>query len=262
MTVIANIIAIFRKELQGYFFSPFAYVVTAVFWALSGFMFFTILMSVIQNIVQSEQLGIPIPPIDAAYEFILQFFSVMGLLVLFILPVFSMGLYAEERKRGTLELLATSPLTNWSVAVGKLLAVLTFFMFTILPFLIYQAIAFSSANPPVPPAVPLLALLGLVLLAAAILSLGMFISSLTDSLILSAVLTFSLALGLWIIDAIADRTVSPFREILSHLSLLKHYNNLVQGVVDTSSLVLLCSYIVLGIFLTAQSIESLRFSRN
>ena len=112
-----------------------------------------------------------------------------------------MGLYAEERKRGTLELLATSPVTNWAVAVGKLLGVLTFFITLVLPLLAYQAIALSAANPPVAPAVPLLGHLGLILLAAAVLSLGMFISSLTDSTILSAILTFALVLFLWVIDA-------------------------------------------------------------
>ncbi|MDY7012072.1 MAG: ABC transporter permease [Cyanobacteriota bacterium] len=261
MIVFSNIIAIYRKELQGYFVSPFAYIIAAVFWALSGFFFLSILIALIGAVSQNEQLGIPSPPIDVAYEFLLQFFSIMGLLVLFILPILSMGLYSEERKRGTLELLATSPLTNWSVATGKLLAVLTFFIFTISPFLLYEAIAFSSADPPLQPTLPLLAHLGLILLAAAILSLGMFISSLTESTILAAVLTFALALGLWLIDLIADRTLEPFRSILGHLSLLKHYNNLVQGIVETSGLVLLFSYIILGIFLTAQSIETLRFSR-
>jgi ABC-2 type transport system permease protein len=261
MTVISNIIAIFRKELQGYFVSPFAYIIASVFWALSGFWFILILISILQDVARTEQMGIPTPPLDVAYEFLNSFFSMMGLLILFILPILSMGLYAEERKRGTLELLATSPLTNWSVAIGKLLGVLTFFIFTILPLLIYEAIAFSTANPPIQPAVPLLAHAGLILLAAAILSLGMFISSLTDSSILAAILTFTLVLLLWIIDPIADRAMSPFREILEHLSLLKHYNNLVQGIVDTSSLVVLFSYMILGVFLTAQSIEAFKFSR-
>jgi ABC-2 type transport system permease protein len=264
MIFLSHIIAIYRKELQGYFISPFAYIVAAVFWALSGFFFLSILIALIQTVAQAaqnEQFGFIAPPVDVAYEFLLQFFSLMGLLVLFVLPIFSMGLYAEERKRGTLELLATSPISNWAVATGKLLAVLTFFIFTISPFLLYEAIAFSSADPPLQPAVPLLAHLGLILLAAAILSLGMFISSLTESLILAAVLTFALALGLWIIDLIADRTLEPFRSILGHLSLLKHYNNLVRGIVDTSSFVALFSYIILGVFLTAQSIEALRFSR-
>ena len=261
--IIANTIAIFRKELQSYFASPLAYIVAAVFWLISGFFFVSLLLGpegIIQQVASSEQLGIS-QPIDVAYELLRYFFGVMGSLSLFILPILSMGLYAEERKRGTLELLATSPVTNWVVALGKLLGVVTFFMAMILPLLIYQAIALSAAEPPVQPALPLLALLGLILLAASILSLGMFISSLTESTILAAIITFALVLFLWVMDAIANNVGGPLGEALGHLSLLKNYTNLVEGVLDTSSLVLFASYIILGLFLTAQSIEALRFSR-
>jgi ABC-2 type transport system permease protein len=264
-TIIGNILAIYRKELQGYFASPLAYIVAGVFWLLSGFFFVAILLSpegVINQVAAQDQMGVPTPPVDVAYEFLRYFMSVMGSLALFVLPVLSMGLYAEERKRGTLELLATSPLTNWTVAVGKLLGVLTFFTAMIVPLLAYEAIALGAANPPVPPAVPLLAHLALILLAASILSLGMFVSSLTDSTILSAILTFGLVLFLWIIDLVAKSIGGPVGAALGHLSLLENYNNLVQGVFDTSNLVVFASYIILGLFLTAQSIDALRFQRS
>ncbi|MBV8885686.1 MAG: ABC transporter permease subunit, partial [Chroococcidiopsidaceae cyanobacterium CP_BM_RX_35] len=183
--VLGNIIAIYRRELQSYFASPLAYVVASIFWLLSGFFFAAILLGpegVIQQTTQldlkGQQLGQPALSIDVAYEFLKIFLGVLGSLALFVLPILSMGLYAEERKRGTLELLATSPVTNWAVAVGKLLGVLTFFITMVLPLLVFEAIAFSYANPPVQPVVPLLGHLGLILLAAGVLSLGMFISSL------------------------------------------------------------------------------------
>ncbi|MBE9128442.1 MULTISPECIES: ABC transporter permease [unclassified Coleofasciculus] len=263
--IIGNIVAIFRKELQGYFASPLAYVVAGFFWLLSGFFFVTILLGpngIIQQAAARDQLGMPTPPVDVAYEFLNWFLSVMGSLVLFVLPILSMGLYAEERKRGTLELLATSPMTNWTVAVGKLLGVLTFFTIMVLPLLAYEAIALSAADPAIQPAVPLLAHAGLILLAASVLSLGMFISSLTDSSILAAFLTFVLILFLWIIDLIAEGIGGLVGQALGHLSLLENYNNLIRGVLDTSSLILFTSYILLGIFLTAQSIETLRFQRS
>jgi len=153
-------------------------------------------------------------------------------------------------------------MTNWTVAVGKLLGVLTFFTVMVLPLLAYEAIALSATNPPVQPAVPLLAHAGLILLAASILSLGMFISSLTDSSILAAILTFALILFLWVIDLVAKSIGGSVGEALGHLSLLGNYNNLVQGVLDTSSLMLFASYIILGLFLTAQSIDALRFQRS
>lgn len=267
--ILGNVIAIYRRELQSYFASPLAYAIAGVFWLLAGFFFVVILLGpegiiqqVVQRDLQGQQFGVPVPPVDVAYEFLRTFLSVMGSLVLFILPVLSMGLYAEERKRGTLELLATSPVTNWAVAVGKLLGVLTFFITLVLPLFACEAIALGAANPPVQPAVPLVAHLGLILLAAAILSLGMFISSLTDSTILAAILTFALILFLWVIDVIAKNLPGPVGETLGHLSLLRHYTNLVQGIVDTSSLILFASYIILGVFLTAQSIDALRFQRS
>lgn len=265
IVIISNIWAIFRKELQSYFASPLAYVVAGVFWLLSGFFFVAFLLSpdgFIQAVAARDQMGVPTPPIDVAYTFLNALLDSMGGLSMFILPILSMGLYAEERKRGTLELLATSPLTNWSVAVGKLLGVIAFFTVMVMPLLAYEAIAFSAANPPIQPAVPLLAHGGLLLLAASILSLGMFISSLTDSTILAAILTFGLMLFLWLVDLVAKSVGGTWGEILGHLSLLENYSNLIQGVLDVSSVILFATYILLGVFLTAQSIETFRFQRS
>ncbi len=265
-TIFANIIAIYRKELQGYFASPFAYIVAGIFWLLSGFFYIYILFApeagLIQAAAAKDQTGFPPGALDVAYEFLRAFLSVLGSLILFLLPILSMGLYAEERKQGTLELLATSPLTNWAVATGKLLGVVTFFVTMIIPLLIYETITLNSAEPPAPIGVTIISHLGLILLAAAILSLGMFISSLTDSSIIAAIVTFALIFFLWIIDLIGESIQGNVGDILEHLSLLKHYNNLVQGTFDTGSIVLLISYIFLGVFLTAQSIENFRFHRS
>ncbi|MGD1913516.1 MAG: ABC transporter permease [Rivularia sp. (in: cyanobacteria)] len=266
--VLGNIIAIYRRELQTYFVSPLAYAIAGIFWFLGGLFFVLILLgpqgilaAVADLELRSQRFGFPMPAIDVPYEFIKAFLDRMGWLLLFILPVLSMGLYAEERKRGTLELLATSPITNWAVAVGKLLGVLTFFITLILPLMILEAIVLSASEPAAHFTIPLLGHFGLILLAASILSLGMFISSLTNSTILSAVLTFAVILMLLFIDLIAKTIGGPIGEILSHLSLLQHYSNMIQGIFDTGSLVLFFSYIILGIFLTAQSIDAFRFQR-
>lgn len=263
--ILGNIVAIYRKELQGYFASPLAYVIAAVFWLLGGFFFVAILLGpegVIAQIALRDQMGITDPPIDVPYQFLSIYLGVLGSLALFLLPMLSMGLYAEERKRGTLELLATSPVTNWAVALGKLLGVLTFFFTMTVPMMIYEAIALFAANPPIQPTVMLLGHLGLLLLAASVLSLGMFISSLTDSTILAAILTFAVILFLWVTDLISNNVGGPVGAAIGHLSLLKHFQNLSQGILDSSSLILFGSYIVLGIFLTAQSIEAFRFQRS
>ncbi|RMG15187.1 MAG: ABC transporter permease [Cyanobacteria bacterium J055] len=263
-TIISNIIAIYRKELQSYFASPLALAIAGAYWLISGFFFLYILLGpdgILAQVAMREQLGIT-DPVDVPYQFLQFFLSVMGSLSLFFLPMLSMGLYAEERKRGTLELLATSPLTNWSVAVGKLLGVLTFYLTMTAPFLLYESILFSAADPKMPIVIPILGHLALILLAASILSLGMFISSLTENTFLSAILTFALILFLWVMNGIAEGVTGAMGSAIGHLSLLKHYSNLIQGIIDSSSLILFGSYIVLGIFLTAQSIEALRYKRS
>jgi ABC-2 type transport system permease protein len=263
-TVFSNIVAIYRRELQSYFSSPFAYVIAGIFWLLSGFFFIAILLGpegLIAQAAASDAQGI-VAPVDIPYQFLSMYLGVLGSLSLFILPMLSMGLYAEERKRGTLELLATSPIANWAVALGKLLGVVTFFLTLILPLLVYEAIALSASDPPINPTVLLMGHAGLILLAAAVLSLGMFISSLTDSTILAAILTFALILFLWVVDLVATSIGGSIGAALGHFSLVKNYTNLVQGVLDPSSVVVFVTYIILGLFLTAQAIEAFRFQRS
>ena len=258
--LLANIIAIYRKELQSYFSSPFAYIIAGVFWMVSGAFFLTTLQGVAQAAAANDQFGGG--AIDVPYEILTAFLFSLTTLSLFLLPMLSMGLYSEERRRGTLELLATAPITNWTVALGKLLGVLTFFTTMVLPLMSYEAIAFSAADPPLPLSIMLIGHLGLILLGAAVLSMGMFLSSLTDRAILAAILTFILVVVLLLMDILAGTITGPVGEALGHLSLLRHYANFARGIVDTSSIVVFCSYIILGLFLTAQSIELLRFQRS
>jgi len=262
MKILANLLAIFRKELLGYFATPFAYVIAAVFWLIAGVFFGIILDNIIQNAAFVDQGGVASRGMDVPSQFLSSYLGVIISLILVLLPALSMGLYAEERKRGTLELLATSPITNWVVALGKLLGVLTFFTVIMVPLWIYQAIVFSASNPAFPISIILLANLAVILVAASILSLGMFISSLTESSIIAYILTFILVLGLWIVDVIAQRVSGFMGDVLSYLSLFNHFNTLTSGVLETKSIVLFITYIFLGVFLTAQSIEALRFQRS
>jgi len=259
--ILTNLIAIYRRELQNYVLTPWGYVIAGVFWLVSGFFFAVLYFNLIG---QGLEFGSNpnAPAIDYAYELIRTFLRVLGQVVLFILPILSMGLYAEERKRGTLELLATSPVTNWAVAVAKLGAVVTYFGTVLFPVMAYQVFALQGANPPIA-LIPLFwGYFGLLLLASSMLSLGMFISSLTDNTMIAAIATFGLVLLLSVVDAIALNTSGVLADVLAHISLLKQYENLVQGVFDSSTLVAFGSYIFLGVFLTAQSVEALRFQRS
>lgn len=264
-----SILAVLRRELQSYLSSPLSYLIAAVFWLLGGFFLVMILLGP-QGIIaqaamadQAVQMGLPpSPPVDVAYEFNKAYLGLLGSLSMFILPMLSMGLYADERKQGTLELLATSPLPNWAVALGKLLAVVLFYIGLILPLMVCQAVALGAASPPTSSVGLGVAYLGLVLMAASILALGMFISSLTDSTVLAAIMTFALILLLWLIDAVAQAIPGPFGQALGHLSLLRHFTDFTEGIFDSGSLVAFISFVVLGLYLTAQSVEALRFQRS
>jgi ABC-2 type transport system permease protein len=264
-----SILAVLRRELQSYLSSPLSYLIAGVFWLLGGFFLVVILLGP-QGIIaqaamadQAVQMGLPpSPPLDVAYEFNKAYVGLLGSLSMFILPMLSMGLYADERKQGTLELLATSPLPNWAVALGKLLAVVLFYIGPILPLMICQSVALGAAAPPISSVGFGIAHLGLVLMAASILALGMFISSLTESTVLAAIMTFALILLLWLIDAIAQAIPGPLGQALGHLSLLRHFTDFTEGIFDGSSLVMFLSFMVLGLYLTAQSVEALRFQRS
>lgn len=265
VTVISNVAAIYRRELQSYFASPLAYGVATIFWLLSGFLLVLVVFGPQGLLAQSafaDQAGLQGPPVDLPYEFTQFYLGLLGTLAMFLLPVLSMGLYTDERRQGTLELLATSPVTNWAVALGKLLGVVTFFATMVLPLMVLESLIVGAAEPPFALHLLLLGHLGLLLLAASVLALGMFISSLTESSVLAAVLTFALVLVLFVLEGIASGLPGPIGEALAHLSLLKHYTDFTQGVLDVGGLVLFLSYVALGLFLTAQSIEAFRFQRS
>ena len=145
-----NVIAIYRRELQSYFASPLAYAIAGLFWLLGG-LFLTLVLS--GSIARAAEIDLRYggagPSIDVPYGFLIDYLGLLGSLSMFVLPILSMGLYAEERKQGTLELLATSPITNWAVALGKLLGVVTFYIGLVLPLMLCEAIALSASDPPI-----------------------------------------------------------------------------------------------------------------
>ncbi|MEO0852772.1 MAG: ABC transporter permease subunit [Cyanobacteria bacterium J06648_11] len=254
-------LAILRKELRGYFASPIAYIVAAVFWLLAGFFFTQILRGVVlasQNADLPSQFG-QAPPFDAGTEMLRAFLSLLGTLSLFVLPMLTMSLYTEERRRGTMELLATSPVSNAAVAIGKWLASLLFFATLIVPLLVCQVLAYSTTTPGMNYAHIAIAHLGLILLAASVTAIGMFISSLTDNTLIAAVSTFGAILLLWVVDSAAGEGTGAIASSLRHISLLQHFNTWIQGTISTSSVVLFASMCGLGIFLTTQSVEAMRW---
>jgi ABC-2 type transport system permease protein len=258
-----NLYAIYRKEMGHYFVSPVAYIVIGVFLILCAIFFNLIYSAIVQRAfqqsMQSMQYGGAVTPMDVPSLVLRNFFSVMGSLLLFLTPMLTMGIYSEERKRGTMELLMTSPVSDAEIVLGKFLAMLSLFMLMLLPTLIYISYMYLHSDPAAPWKLVWGGYLGAILLGGSLLAIGAFISSLTENQLIAAVLTWGVFLILWVIDAAAQGAGETFGAIFGYLSVLRHYDDFTHGVVDTTALIFYGSLIVLGLFLTMRSIDAMRW---
>jgi ABC-2 type transport system permease protein len=184
-------------------------------------------------------------------------FNFLSFVLLLVLPMITMALFSEEKKRGTMELLLTAPVTDLQVVLGKFLAASTFYLILLATTLVELLILFSYSQPAKGPI--LSAYLGIALYGLAIIAIGMFISTLTESQVISVILTFGVLMVLWLIDALARSAGPTAKAVLSYLSILEHTNDFLQGVISTSHIIFYLSFIVLGIFLTYRSLDSLRW---
>jgi ABC-2 type transport system permease protein len=258
-----NVWAIYRKEMGHYFVSPIAYVFIGLFLILSAFFFNFFLTAVIQQSLSAEMEGMRYgmtQNIDVPSEVMRAFFGLLSTLVLFITPILTMGVYAEERKRGTMELLMTSPITETDIVLGKFLASFSLFALMLLPTLTYLIFMYLHSDPMPPWRVLVAGYAGILLLGASLTALGTFISSLTENQIIAAVLTFAAFLLVWVLD-IGRNASGAVASVLTYLSVIRHYEDFTRGVVDTSSLVYYGSFIVLFVFLTIRSVDSMRWRR-
>lgn len=257
-----SLYAVYRKELGHYFVSPIAYIVIGVFLLVSSFFFNVYLSSVIRESFEAAIQGLQgggAPQFDVPGIVIRAFMGLMGTLLLFFLPMLTMGVYSEERKRGTIELLMTSPITDAQIVFGKFLASLTLFAIMLVPSAAYQIFMLARSAPAPPWRILLAGYIGLFLLGGSLLAIGSFLSSLTENQIVSAVLTFSVFLLLWVIDFGASGAGTNSGSLLEYLSVIRHYDDFTRGVVDTSALVYYGSLIGIGIFLTVRSLDSMRW---
>ena len=257
--------AIYRKEMNHYFVSPVAYIVVCVFLILSGVFFNSIMGEVIRYSLEagmeSMQMGGAGPSIDVPSVVLRGFLSLLGTIILFLTPFLAMGVFSEERRRGTMELLMTSPITDADIVLGKFLASLSLFAIMLLPTVFYIIYIFAHSDPA--PAWRMIAggYLGVLLLGGMLLSLGSFLSSLTENQIVSGVLIFGLSLLLWLLDFLTDQGNSAFAKSMQYAAVLQHYSPFIQGVIDTTGLVFFGCWIFFGIFLTMRSVESMRWRR-
>jgi ABC-2 type transport system permease protein len=253
-----GVYAVYRKEMGHYFVSPVAYIIVGIFLFLCAFFFTRLLTGVMEASLESSMQGGG--PMDVPSTIVHYFFGTVSTLLLFLTPTLTMGVYSEERKRGTMELLMTSPVSDAGIVIGKFLASLTLLFIMLAPTFLYSAYVFWHSEPAAPWRVLLTAYLGVFLLGGALLALGSFFSSLTESQIIASILTFGAALLLWVLDY-GEPGTGAIASALQYLSIFRHVDDFTRGVIDTSALIFYASFIFLGLFLTVRSLDSMRWRR-
>lgn len=251
-----NVWIIFRKELRSYFVSPIAYVLLTLFALVCGFFFWNALGLFINMGIQMQLSGQSFP-LNINEEVVRPLLSNISVIGLFFIPLITMRLFAEEKRTGTIELLATSPIRDIEVILGKWLAAMGLYACMLLTTAISFGFLFMYGNPDWKPL--LLGYLGLLLQAGGLLAVGTLISTMTKNQIVAGAVTFAVCLLLWIVAWPAGYESAAWAQVLSYISVVTHYESFAKGVFETKDLIYYATLIFFGLFLTSRSMESLRW---
>jgi len=183
--------------------------------------------------------------------------SNVGVIGLFFIPMITMRLFAEEKRSGTIELLATSPIRDLEIIVGKWLAALILYACLLLFTALNFAFLFKYGHPDWKPL--LIGYLGLLLEAGGLLAIGTFISTLTKNQIIAGAVTFGVCLMLLVLEWVSGYDTSTWAKVLAYMSIVTHMDSFARGVLDTKDAIFYLTVIFLGLFFTARSMESLRW---
>jgi ABC-2 type transport system permease protein len=256
---VKNAFTIAGKELRSYFVSPIAYVVLTGFLLLGGWFFFNLLarfsfLLSIYSAMRNPEAQMRLNLNDFVIAPLLHNLSVV---LVILVPVITMRSFAEEKRSGTYELLMTSPLSITEIVAGKFLGALGFLIVMLALTGIYPIILLAYGNPEI--GVIAAGYLGLLLLAVAFLTVGLLTSSFTENQIIAAVSCLVLLLLLYVISWPAETAGPVLGAVLKYVSLTEHFGEMVKGIVDTKDLVYFGSVILLALFLTQRSVESVRW---
>jgi ABC-2 type transport system permease protein len=252
-----NIWTIFQKELNSYFVSPIAYILLTMFAIIFGYFFWVNVAIFNEYVVRSQMGGQPMPM--SVNEYVIRpLLSNVGVIGLFFIPMISMRLFAEEKRLGTIELLATSPIRDIEIVIGKWLSAIALYAIMLLFSGISLLFLFRYSNPDWKPLA--IGYLGLLLQAGGLLAIGTFISTLTKNQIVAGAVTFGVCLLLWVLEWPASGfETAGWAKVLAYMSVVTHIDSFSKGVLDSKDAIYYISVIFLGLFLTSRSLESLRW---
>jgi ABC-2 type transport system permease protein len=251
-----NVWIIYRKELKSYFSSWIAYLLMAFFAIIFGYFFYVATAVFVTRGMEAMMTGrsMPMDMNEWVIRPLLMNVSVIGL---FIIPMITMRLFAEEKRSGTIELLMTSPVRDSEIIVAKWLAALTMYSCILAVSALNLVYLFMYGKPDWKPI--LVGYLGLLLQGGCLLAIGTFISTMTRNQILAVGATFAVCLLLWVLDWVSAYETAGWAKVLSYVSVVTHFETFAKGVLDLKDVVYYLSAIFFGLFLTARSMESLRW---
>jgi ABC-2 type transport system permease protein len=253
-----NALIICRKELRSYFVSPVAYILLIMFGLIFGFFFWNALGYFVIEGMEMQMRGqmFAMNLNEQIIRPLLQNVSVVGL---FFIPLITMRLFAEEKRTGTIELLTTSPITDMEIILGKWLAAMLLYGCMLLVTALNFVFLFKYGHPDWKPLA--IAYLGLYLQAGALLAVGTFISTLTKNQIIAGAVTFAVCLMLWVLEWVSGGGFesSKWATVLAYLSVITHYESFSKGMLSSKDAIFYVSLTFFGLFLTARSMESLRW---
>ncbi|HKN50341.1 MAG TPA: ABC transporter permease subunit [Actinomycetota bacterium] len=261
MTSLRNVAAIVEKEWRHYFGSPIAYVSLTVWALLFGiFFYFAFSFFLRESMMAAQQMEFGGGPKMSLNELLIRpVMHNMAVVALFLAPMLTMRLFAEEKRQGTIELLATAPLTDLQIVLGKFLAAAGLYGLMILAGLVDLALIWHYASTPPEWKPVLTGALALLLFGSCFLALGVFVSTLTRNQIVAGILSFCLFLGVWTLGWADDPGAGPVMKAIAYLGVTTHMEDMVKGVVDLKDVVFYLSFIAFGLFLAHQSVQSQRW---
>ena len=231
--------AIFWKEVKSYFYSPMAYILIGLFLLLTS-LFFN----------QYLQVG---------YGDFNGILSLMGFILIVIVPILTMRILAEDRKNGTEVLLITSPSSIASIVIGKFLAVyFVFLVMTVLTFIFpITQLAFGAKFS----SQLVGGYIGFLLLGATYIAIGVFASSLTENQVVAVIISYAALLIMWLADGLVGAVGGIGAKVLSWISILSRYEEFNRGILGLSPIVYYLSFVAVFLFLTVRVIEKRRWSQ-
>jgi ABC-2 type transport system permease protein len=245
-----------RKELKSYFASPIAYLLIAFFALIFGFGFYTATRDFVRFSFQAQMMGRGFP-MNINEQIIRPLLGFASTVALFVIPMITMRLFAEEKRTGTIELLMTSPVRDIEIILGKWGAAMALYTSILVVSAANVGILFAFGQPDWQPV--LVGYLGLLLQGGTLLAIGAFISTTTRNQIIAGGVTFFVCLLLWLMSWFTAFDTGWWAQVVSYLSIVTHFDTFAKGVLDSRDVVFYLSMTFFALFITSRSMESLRW---